>query len=715
MEPRPLIEINVQQAIASILQKRRWWIKIQDPEICKKWMNEVEQQLLFKNIDQSLANWRHGQAPIDSLGDLLQEADGVEKYAKLREWLKGIVTEFGMDEESEEEYSDTEELEEEEGEKEGETIDENQGTDTIVDEGDSTNLSEQEKIMLRALKKEVSANESYPTVKWTFNQLLLHEKLRIIPVEEWADETIGEAITCARDLEDPELVSRAVDFVLAVREGKPVVDALPMPPGSNLLSADRLLKLKVHCELIHRELKAVHAYVTKVILQIARREGLNAHTSSADVVFCPAGVDGIWISDNLVPDEIVAKFKSEVAVLESVPDHEKDWHPHSDKQVLDLVHPSLFCCVFGETMRASNALDPATFTTPAEQMYRLMFTGSEIVTRPQDSNTAYQWIPTDFLIADGGESRKDENVTVRTLSYINNLHPEQHSGLYESIEKIFGCFVPLFERMLTDRAKGLPASTFAADMFSHDSWRVLPRRPRVPEVVEVFNEIVPISLRGMTVQAVVKIAEIILTPKDPKYAGGSWHIEGTTAEKIVGTGICYFACDNIKDSRLAFRAEVQEPPYQQSDDDGVAEIYGLFNEELLVQILGYVETSALRCIAFPNWLQHQVQPFELEDPTKSGARKILAFFLIDTVNPIPSTAVIAPQQQEWIKPTLEGMMKQLHLVDEVGRNIQSMLPRGMPLREAKQHRLVLMEERAAAQEDDEDSFDNSRYFSLCEH
>ena len=35
----------------------------------------------------------------------------------------------------------------------------------------------------------------------------------------------------------------------------------------------------------------------------------------------------------------------QVAVLENVPDNEKDWHPGSNNQVLDLVHPSLYCFV----------------------------------------------------------------------------------------------------------------------------------------------------------------------------------------------------------------------------------------------------------------------------------------------------------------------------------------------------------------------------------
>ena len=35
--------------------------------------------------------------------------------------------------------------------------------------------------------------------------------------------------------------------------------------------------------------------------------------------------------------------------LEQVPDKNKDWHPGSNKQVLDLVHPSLFPLVYGQS------------------------------------------------------------------------------------------------------------------------------------------------------------------------------------------------------------------------------------------------------------------------------------------------------------------------------------------------------------------------------
>lgn len=207
---------------------------------------------------------------------------------------------------------------------------------------------------------------------------------------------------------------------------------------------------------------------------------LTATTDPAQVVICPAGIDGVRISNNLVSDEVAMKFKAEVAVLENAPDEEKDWHPRSEDKVLDLVHPSLFCCVFGQTLKASSAPEPASSSSPVEQMQRLMFTGSEAVEKPQACNTDYQCIPTDFQVADAGEPGEDGYVPVRVLSYINNLHPAQHAALYDSIGKIFGRFVPLFERMLGDQEQPRPWSNFRDDMHSHIVSKELPPRHEIP-------------------------------------------------------------------------------------------------------------------------------------------------------------------------------------------------------------------------------------------
>ncbi|KAG6616578.1 DUF4246 domain-containing protein [Phytophthora cinnamomi] len=343
-------------------------------------------------------------------------------------------------------------------------------------------------------------------------------------------------------------------------------------------------------------------------------------------------------------------------------------------------------------------------------MHRLMFTGSENVKKPQGCNTEYQWIPTDVLVDGGGKPGKFTCVRARILSYINNLHPDEHEDLYDSIGKIFGRFVPLFERMLGDKEVGILYSAFDVDMERYSVYKELPPRPKIPALNKLPKKRMAASLRDGKLQVIVKIAEILLTPEKPKYNGGTWHIEGSRAERIVGTGIYYFSCENIKNSRLSFRAEVAEPLCQHDDHDGAAEIYGLISGELLVQVLGSVETLEYRCVVFPNTLQHQVQPFELEDPTKPGARKILAFFLVDPNTSIPSTSVIPPQQAEWMKTPMKFTD-----VEEVDKNIRSMLPTGMTLEEAKKHRLKLMKERAVPETPEYARLSDSRYFSLCEH
>lgn len=59
----------------------------------------------------------------------------------------------------------------------------------------------------------------------------------------------------------------------------------------------------------------------------------------------------------------------------------------------------------------------------------------------------FQWLPTNFEVDDDGH--------VKATSYINNLHPS-HDGLYRCIEGVIKCFVPLWERVLTDMIHELP-------------------------------------------------------------------------------------------------------------------------------------------------------------------------------------------------------------------------------------------------------------------
>jgi len=88
-----------------------------------------------------------------------------------------------------------------------------------------------------------------------------------------------------------------------------------------------------------------------------------------------------------------------------------------------------------------------------------------------------------------------------------------------------------------------------------------------------------------------------------------------------------------------------KPP--QSEFQSLEEYYGIQNEEAAIQELGEVVTRADRLLAFPNVLQHSVQPFKLADPSKPGHRKILAMFLVDPHVRVISTANVPPQNKAW--------------------------------------------------------------------
>lgn len=74
----------------------------------------------------------------------------------------------------------------------------------------------------------------------------------------------------------------------------------------------------------------------------------------------------------------------------------------------------------------------------------------------------------------------------------------------------------------------------------------------------------------------------------------------------------------------------------------------------MVQGVGGVITKCHRCVAFPNLYQRRVQPFELQDPTKPGHRKILFLFLVDPTWKIRSASDVEPQQRDWLFDHMRG-------------------------------------------------------------
>jgi hypothetical protein len=435
------------------------------------------------------------------------------------------------------------------------------------------------------------------------------------------------------------------------------------------------------------------AQVRYVLDELAHYAALRDGRTGIEV----SAVDGVWQSDTLVDDGLRSRLREAVRVLEEVPEAEQDWHPGSGGQVLDLVHPSLFCLV-----REVSGAPERVWKNPTDRWSKY------------EVSERFQWLPTDVDVSDDGE------VTFR--SYVNNVHPEAHRELAAVLPDLFARMRPLLENVLTDlrrprplRIKADPYGWYEAEPEypersdhtddeayeeaviaweeAHEVWWD-DRRPVIPDAPAFKPPTSPkdsarVDLRGRRLQVIVKLATIHLTPDKPEYPGGSWHVEGMLNERIVSTGIYYWDSENITESRLGFRAALDNPAYEQDDSDGMREVYGLEDEDALNQLLGSVSTPAGRCLAFPNILQHRVDSFRLTDPTRPGYRKILVFFLVDPSETIVSTSDIPPQQP-WSDTST------------------------MTREQAESYREQLMQERKFfVDEHNEQLYE--REFSLCEH
>lgn len=441
-------------------------------------------------------------------------------------------------------------------------------------------------------------------------------------------------------------------------------------------------------------------------------------------------VENVWEADNLIDNKTKGELLNNVSCLENVPKEQKDWHPGSNYQVLDLVHPSLYCYVHKITRIIDKPAKFGSFelTPPVENCFWKNVKNSKNTNVGYSISEKYQWLPSEFQIGLDGK--------VSIKSYINNLDYDNHKFFYETIENIFAKFVPMFnlvlndmtmiehkkrrvdvdedwyeseqdyvkrikeedprrfEEMLEDYRKELDQTIDDNDLEKNflETDEFLEEYEKYKLIDEpIVNKFIPpqlssnlINLNGKKVQVIVKLANIELTPGNPNYKGGVWHVEGMENERIVATGIYYYHSENIAESHLQFRQAIKEPDYQQNDNRGVREIYGLNDNDELNIPLGHVVTQSDRCIAFPNIYQHRVDPFTLLDPSKPGYRKILVFFLVDPFNPILSTANVAPQQ------------------------------RNMTLSDAKKHREELMKERKFFVETNTKEY-FERPFSLCEH
>ena len=257
-------------------------------------------------------------------------------------------------------------------------------------------------------------------------------------------------------------------------------------------------------------------------------------------------------SDSVILESLKLELQAAVTELENVPDKNKDWHPGSNGKVLDLVHPSLYPLVYGRTRvleKGRISLEDCiarcgegqtTQIPPREEVAEFIKSGWYYTVLIPYSRV-FQWLP--CMVDISGEHCKyvccddpvSENLTSsinRITSYINNLHP-LNKVLYRLIERVIDAAIPLWNLTLgplesCDWSSYLRVHYNRSFQYFNDV--IDPEQPE-PDVFDPPTE--PDSTIDLKkeyaesgLQIIVKLENIHLTPENPTYEGGSWHVEG---------------------------------------------------------------------------------------------------------------------------------------------------------------------------------------------
>jgi hypothetical protein len=270
---------------------------------------------------------------------------------------------------------------------------------------------------------------------------------------------------------------------------------------------------------------------------------------------------GVFKSDSAISEELKAKLKEAVAPFENVTEDQKDYHPGSDNKVLDLVHPSLFPVVYGRTHILRDkviGLDDCLINVGQGEVLPVPAKPKLPTDRWRGTpslnalSLKFQWLPCDVELT-GAETG------CRIVSYITNVHPVEHNALYGVIEKIIDRTIPLWNKTLTEPSSLGERIEYGDDIRyvdgteeteptqgededrvvywkRHEVWQAA-RQYQLPEpCVDSFKPPNPLlpedridlleEFKDSGLQVIVKLANIELTPENPEYEGGSWHIEG---------------------------------------------------------------------------------------------------------------------------------------------------------------------------------------------
>ncbi|KAJ1886783.1 hypothetical protein LPJ81_006638 [Coemansia sp. IMI 209127] len=149
---------------------------------------------------------------------------------------------------------------------------------------------------------------------------------------------------------------------------------------------------------------------------------------------------------------------------------------------------------------------------------------------------------------------------------------------------------------------------------------------------------------------------IQLTPEEPETTEFEWQNSGISTDKIVATSMWYYDVENVVVSDIKFRDPIGEHDELSLINDILEKkvfsyVYGVADD--IGKGYGYEQPSGStdirngRVVCFPNSYQYCRPLVKLVDASKPGYAKMLVFYFVHPGVRLPSTSIVAPQQQDW--------------------------------------------------------------------
>ncbi|PSN66200.1 hypothetical protein BS50DRAFT_668919 [Corynespora cassiicola Philippines] len=190
----------------------------------------------------------------------------------------------------------------------------------------------------------------------------------------------------------------------------------------------------------------------------------------------------------------------------------RNWHPNSNNQVLNLVHPSLYHLVYGKSsvlpsgqVGLDNCVDSigrGVLTEAGQELVGIekwyphsLYSGLW--------STRFQWLPSDIRFVG------DTGTKVRISSYINNLWPSKHQNLYQLIEKFISKSIPVWNKVLIKRREDWANLRIPTDSIETE---VRERPKELYDIHQLSEE------EFFSAGIVEKIKDYLSQPDDPRHA-----------------------------------------------------------------------------------------------------------------------------------------------------------------------------------------------------